>query len=130
METLNVQNFGQTETYITGLYDLEVLTLPRIYIPGVEVKQSHTTTVEIPMPGIAVIEKKAVGYGGLYLEKENKLELIYNFRENSPERETIVIQPGQYRVIYRSKFVSRSFYTVEKRFTVESGKTVNVRLFR
>ena len=130
METLNVQNFGQTEKYITGFYDLEVLTLPRIYISDVEVKQSHTTTVEIPMPGIAVIEKKAVGYGGLYLEKDNKLELIYNFRESSPERETIVIQPGKYRVIYRSKFVSRSFYTVEQRFTVESGKTVNVRLFR
>ncbi|MFU8845112.1 MAG: vWA domain-containing protein [Bacteroidales bacterium] len=130
METLNVQNFGQTETYITGLYDLEVLTLPRIYISGVEVKQSHTTTVEIPMPGIAVIEKKAVGYGGLYLEKDNKLELIYNFRESNPERETIVLQPGKYRVIYRSKFVNRSFYTVEQRFTVESGKTVNVRIFR
>jgi len=35
METLNVQQFGQAEKYITGKYDLEVLTLPRIYIDDV-----------------------------------------------------------------------------------------------
>jgi len=130
MKTLNVQNFGQTEKYITGLYDLEVLTLPRIYLDDVEITQSHTTTIEIPMPGIAVIEKKANGYGGIYLENKNELELVYNFRENSMERETIVLQPGKYRVVFRSKYSDRAAYTVEKRFTVESGKSVNVKLYR
>ena len=130
MNTLNVQNFGQTEKYITGLYDLEVLTTPRIYINDVEITQSHTTSVEIPMPGIAIIEKKASGYGGIYLEKENKLDLVYNFRENSMERETIVLQPGNYRVLFRSKYSNRAAYSVEKKFTVESGKSVNVKLYR
>jgi len=129
-ETLNVQNFGQTENYITGVYDLEVLTLPRIYIDDVEIKQSHTTTIEIPMPGIAVIEKKAAGYGGIYLEENNELQLVYNFKDNSLERETIVLQPGRYRVIYRPKYSNKSIYTVEKKFDVESGKSVNVRLYR
>lgn len=130
METLNVQQFGQTEKYITGLYDLEVLTLPRMFIDDVEIKQSHTTTISIPHPGIAVIDKKAAGYGGIYLEKDNKLEFVYNFTENSLDRETIVLQPGNYRVIFRSKYSKRSMYTVEKRFTVESGKSVNVHLYR
>lgn len=130
MQTLNVQQFGHTERYITGLYDLEVLTTPRIYIDDVEISQSHTTTIEIPLPGIAVIEKKAAGFGGIYLEKENKLNLVYNLRENNPERETIVLQPGNYRVIFRSKYSNRSMYSVEKRFTVETGKSVNVKLYR
>jgi Ca-activated chloride channel family protein len=130
METLNVQQFGQTEKYLTGLYDLEVLTLPRMYIDDVEIKQSHTTTISIPHPGIAVIDKKAAGYGGIYLEKDNQLEFVYNFKENSLDRETIVLQPGNYRVIFRSKYSKRSMYTVEKRFTVESGKSVNVHLYR
>ena len=130
METLNVQQFGQTERYITGLYDLEVLTTPRIYIDDVEISQSHTTTIEIPLPGIAVIEKKASGYGGIYLEKDNKLDLVYNLRENNPERETIVLQPGNYRVIFRSKYSNRSVYTVEQKFKVETGKSVNVKLYR
>ncbi|MCF8369537.1 MAG: VWA domain-containing protein [Bacteroidales bacterium] len=130
MQTLNIQQFGQTEKYITGKYDLEVLTLPRIYIDDVEISQSHITTIEIPLPGIAVIEKKAAGYGGIYLEKDNMLDFVYNFRENSLDRETIVLQPGNYRVIFRSKYSNRSMYSVEKRFTVETGKSVNVKLYR
>jgi Ca-activated chloride channel family protein len=128
-ETLNVQQFGQTEKYITGIYDLEVLTLPRIYIEDVEIKQSHTTTIAIPLPGIAVIDKRAAGYGGIYLEKNNGLELVYNFRETSLDRETIVLQPGNYRVVFRARYSSRSAYTVERRFKVDSGKSVNVGLF-
>jgi Ca-activated chloride channel family protein len=130
MQTLNVQPFGQKENYIIGLYDLEILTTPRIYIKDVEVKQSFNTTIEIPMPGIAVIEKSAAGFGGIYLEKENKLELVYNFNESSIQRETIVLQPGPYRVIYRAKYSKKAVYSVEKRFVVESGKSVNVKLYR
>ncbi len=128
--TLNVQQFGTVEKYITGIYDLEVLSLPRIYINDVEIKQSHTTTIEIPLPGIAVIEKKASGYGGIFLEENNELTLEYNFRDSAGQRETIVLQPGSYRVIYRSKYSKKSVYTVEKAFVVESGKTVNVKLYQ
>ena len=129
-ETLNVQQFPQVEKYITGIYDLEVLSLPRIYIEDVEIKQSHTTTIEIPLPGIAVIEKKANGYGGIYLEDNNELKWVYNFRDNTEQRETIVLQPGTYRAIYRSKFSTKSAFTIEKTFKVESGISVNVKLYR
>jgi len=130
MNTLNIQQFGQKERYITGIYDLEVLTLPRILIDDVEIKQSNTTTIEIPLPGIAVIDKKAAGYGGIYVERDNKLELVYNLRENSMDRETIVLQPGNYRVIFRSKYSKKSAFTVERKFTVITGKSVNVKLYR
>jgi len=129
-ETLNVQQFPQVEKYMTGIYDLEVLSLPRIYIDDVEIKQSYTTTIEIPLPGIAVIEKKANGYGGIYLEDNNELKWVYNFRDNAEQRETIVLQPGTYRAIYRSKFSTKAAFTIEKSFKVESGISVNVKLYR
>ncbi|MBM3404288.1 MAG: VWA domain-containing protein [Bacteroidetes bacterium] len=130
MHTLNVQQFQQTEKYITGTYDLEVLCLPRIYIDRVEIRQSHTTTVEIPLPGIAVIEKSIVGYGSLYLEEKNELKWLYNFRDNPAQQETLILQPGNYRAIFRSKYSNRSLYTVEKQFKVESGATVTVNLYQ
>ena len=130
METLNVMRFGNTEKYLTGFYDLEVLSLPRIYINNVEISQSRTTTIEIPLPGIAVIEKKASGYGGVFLMEENEMKWIYNFRDNVAQRETLVLQPGTYKAVFRSKYSKRSFSTVEKTFIVESGKTVNVKLYR
>jgi Ca-activated chloride channel family protein len=130
METLNVQHFGQTEKYIIGKYDLEILTLPRVYIEDVEIKQSHTTSISIPLPGIAVIEKKASGYGGIYLMEDNQQKWMYTFRDNPGQRETIVLQPGKYKAVFRAKYSKRSFFTVERDFTVESGKSVNVKLYR
>ncbi len=130
MQTINVQNFEVTEKYLTGIYDLEVLCLPRIYIDDVEISQSHTTTVEIPVPGIAVIQKSTNGYGSLYVEKGDSLELIYNFKDNTPKQESLILQPGNYRVVFRSKFANRSFYTIEKQFKVESGVTSNVKIYQ
>ena len=130
METLNVQNFGQTVKYLTGAYDIEVLCLPRIKIDSVIVGQSHTTTVEIPLPGIAVIRSNIDGFGGLYLEKNDEIKLIYNLLQNNDKTENLVLQPGRYRVIYRSKFADKSIYTIEKLFEIEPGKTVEIKLNR
>jgi Ca-activated chloride channel family protein len=129
METVNVQMFGHTEKYLTGLYDLEVLCLPRIYINDVEILQSSTTTVEIPVPGIAVIQKSTMGYGSLYVERGDRMEWVYNFRDNSPSQETLILQPGKYRVVFRAKYSDRAIYTMEETFRVYSGRTTNVKIY-
>ncbi len=128
-EILNLQYFGLTEKYITGEYDLQVLTLPRLFIPNVEIKQSHTTTIEIPEPGIAVIRKSFNGYGSLYLEDKNKLTWIYNLDQNQLQ-ETLYLQPGNYRVIFRPKTSRKSIYTIENKFSVDSGRTTDVVLYK
>jgi Ca-activated chloride channel family protein len=117
MTTLAVQNFNSTEKYIVGKYDLEILTLPRIYLPNVDISQSKTTTIEIPRPGIVTIVTNGPGSGGIFLEEKNELKLIYTLDENLT-KETIVLQPGAYRVIYRPRNSKESIYTIEKKFTV------------
>lgn len=128
-KTLNVQGFVNKEKYICGMYDLEILCLPRIYINDVEISQSKTTNVEIPMPGIAVIKKTTKGYGSLYHISDNKLNWLYNFKTSNPYQENLILQPGTYKVVFRSKYSDRSFYTIKKTFTVISGKTTNLKLF-
>jgi Ca-activated chloride channel family protein len=128
METINVQRFGETEKYLTGDYNLEILCLPRIYIDDINIAQSSTTTVEIPVPGIAVIKKTAQGYGSLYVEHDDELVWIYNFQEN-PVQESLILQPGSYRVVFRARYADRAIYTVEKRFRITSGKTTNVKVY-
>jgi Ca-activated chloride channel family protein len=128
METINVQNFGDAEKYVTGTYDLEVLSLPRLYIEDVKISQNQTTTVEVPTPGIAVIQKSTRGYGSLYLEKDNEIEWIYNFRDMQQTQESLVLMPGTYRAIFRSRYADRSIYTIERSFVVKSGLTTNVKL--
>ena len=126
-ETINVQDIDQPEKYLTGTYSIEVLSLPRIYRDNVDVLQSHTTTVDIPVPGIAAIQKLVKGHGSLFLEKDGDLELIYNFRE-SELQESLVLMPGNYRAIFRSRYADRSSYTIERSFEVKSGITTNVKL--
>ncbi len=126
METLNVQDFNTTIKYIVGDYDLEVLSLPRLKF-AIEIRQSHTNTVEIPQPGIASILLTARGYASIFLEKNNKLELVYTMSETIT-RETLILQPGRYRLIYRAQQSRQSIYTKEKAFTVISGGSSQVRL--
>lgn len=128
METLYVQTFNEIQKYLVGKYDLEILCLPRMYINDVEISQNTTTTVEIPQPGVVVIQRPAAGYGSLYLEEKNELTLVLNLAENITQ-ESIILQPGKYRVVFRTKFSSRTFNTVEKTFIIESGKSQTIKLF-
>lgn len=128
METVAVQDIDQPEKYITGTYNLEVLSVPRFYVNDVKITQSHTTSVEIPVPGIAVVQKAVRGYGGLYLERDGKLELVYTFKDANQPQESLVLMPGVYRAIFRSRYVDRSIFTIERSFEVKSGLTTNVKL--
>jgi Ca-activated chloride channel family protein len=127
-EILNVQEFGIKTRYLVGKYDVEVLCLPRLTIKDVDISQSKTTTVEIPMPGLAVIQLYNKGYGSLFVEENNKLRWVYNFNELG-NQETLYLLPGKYRIIFRSRLVTKSIYTIEKSFKVESGATVRVSLY-
>jgi Ca-activated chloride channel homolog len=128
MKTLNVQTFDQKVKYLTGKYDLEVLSLPRLEIRDIDIKQSYTTTVEVPMPGIAVISNSMRGYGALYQEENNTLMWIYNLNEDG-QPETLYMLPGKYRLIFRSKFSTHSIYTIDKSFKIESGVTTRVNYY-
>lgn len=126
---INVQQFDQVEKYLIGKYDVEILCMPRIKVPDVEITQSHTTSVEIPLPGIAVIQKTTNGYGSLYLDGKNGLEWLYNFRDNAQMQETLYLQPGNYRIVFRSKYSNKASYTIEKSFVIEPGQTLNLKLY-
>ena len=129
MTTLNIQHFNQTEKYLIGNYDLEVLSLPRLIIKDVEVKQSYTTSIEIPIPGIAIINKSVEGFGSLYVLEDNTMKWIYNLSDKDPV-ETIVLQPGKYRVVFRGKLSTRTISTIDKEFNVDSGASTTVNLYR
>jgi Ca-activated chloride channel homolog len=128
-EIINVQQFDQVEKYIIGKYEIEILCMPRITVKDVDIQQSYTTTVEIPMPGIAVIQTTTNGYGSVYLENKSGLTWLYNLKDSPQHQETLYLQPGSYRVVFRSKYSNKSYYTIDKPFTVESGQTVNVKLY-
>ncbi|NNF01575.1 MAG: VWA domain-containing protein [Bacteroidia bacterium] len=126
-KTLHVQDFNSTERYITGNYDLEILCLPRLHVNNVDISQSKTTTVKIPKPGLITILRNSVGHGSVYVVRNNELEWVTNLDQDKI-KETIVLQPGNYRVAYRPKSSREAEYTVDKSFRITSGTSKSIKL--
>jgi len=127
-EVINVQMVGESKRYISGIYDLEVLSLPRLHFSQVEITQGNITQVDIPLPGIVVINKSIYGFGSLYVIKNKEQKWVYDLRDNLLQ-ESLILMPGDYLLVYRSKSSDRSIYTTERRFAIRPGETVNLRVF-
>lgn len=126
-ETLKVHQLGTNERYLVGRYDIEVLSLPKVFLKNVEILPNHTTNIEIPQPGIAVIRLQAPGFANILLENDGGLEHVFSLRE-TVANETIYLQPGSYRLIYRSRVSNNTGFSTERRFRVQPGITVRVDL--
>ena len=120
-ETINVQFMGTSERYLVGKYDLEIPVFPLIYLRDVEIRQSYTTTVEIPEPGILHISAREPGYGAIYrLTEKGDQEWVLNTRTGLTQHE-YYLQPGEYRIIFRLANRRSTMYTQVKDITIRSG---------
>lgn len=125
--TLDVQPMNSSHPYRTGIYDLEILTLPRILIPDVVIKQSTTTPVRIPRAGVLNVVAGGPGPGAVFLKNGSELQHVVDLDPNFA-RNQFRLQPGDYRVIYRSANATQTIFSVEKDVTITSGRAVDLQL--
>ena len=125
---LNVQYLNEDIRYISGKYDIDILTLPVSQLKGVSVEPDNQTKIEIANPGIAVIQKSIMGFGSIYLLEGDDQYWIINFGSNYNQNESIYLQPGNYRVVFMSKFAAQSATTIEREFEIQSEKTTRIKL--
>ncbi len=128
MKTLITQEFGKTEKLIVGKYDLEVLTLPRIKLNAVEIKQGTTNTIKVPTSGIMYARKLSTGYGSIYKDDGKSVEWVYNLN-STLLNEILYLQPGKYKVVFRYQSVYETTRTIERNFEIKSGQTTNIQLY-
>ena len=126
--TLHVQEINEPEKYLTGIYDIELLTLPRLKFYNVEVHQDSTTKYTIPTPALANIILPSKGYGGVYLKNGYKLENIYQFKA-SKSQHRLSLLPGNYKLIFRALAAKEYRYTKEKDFKLKSGQSKFIKLY-
>jgi Ca-activated chloride channel family protein len=128
MNTLCVVDVGATTKLICGKYDLEILTLPRTYMGNVDISQSKTTTISLPQAGTVSIFKPANGTGQVFLEEKNTLTWVCNLNDKALN-ENLVLQPGNYRVVFRTQAAKETIYTKETKFKVDPGSATTVKLY-
>jgi Ca-activated chloride channel family protein len=125
--TLNVQKMNVSDKYITGKYDVEILTLPRTYT-SVDVTQSSTSYIDIPAPGTLNCKSINTVIAQVFVLRDGGvIEWVCNLDEVSKSTLT-QLQPGSYRVVYRQKNMRSSMYTLQKDFRINSNKTTTLNL--
>ena len=127
-ETINVQNINKTQKYLTGFYDIELLTLPRQYFNNIRINQNQLTKLQLPSTGLVNILLPANGYGGVYLNDGDKLTEIYKFNGESNQYK-LTLLPGKYTVVYRAKSSKKYIYTNEETFVIKSGKSQLIKIY-
>ena len=127
-ETINVQTINSTQKYITGNYDIELLTLPRQYFNNIRINQNQLTKLQLPSTGLANILLPANGYGGVFLNDGDELVEIYKFNGESNQYK-LTLLPGKYTVVYRAKSSKKYIYTDEKTFVIKSGKSQLIKIY-
>lgn len=125
---VHTQQLGTRTRYLTGDYTLEILTTPPISIDSVNVRQNHTTTIDIPKPGIANFVSNSEGQGGIYLQGDDGMTLVVPFPDNITYY-TATLQPGKYIAIYRPIGRQETMATLKRPFEITPGAAVRVLLY-
>ena len=104
-----------------------MLTLPRLSIPNVVIRQGATTPVSIPKSGVLNVIAKVPGPGAIFQEIGNELVWVVDL-DRRLARNQFKLLPGDYRVIYRPGGAKETAFSIVKDVTVASGRAINIEL--
>lgn len=128
MNTLMVQQANEKVKYITGKYDLEVLTMPRTYFYDVEVKPDEVKTIKVPAPGHVTFTRPQMGIGAIYIDRNTDLEFVTYLSPDSRKNDVLTLQPGKYVIIWRDKFETDTEKSISQSFEITSGCNLYIQL--
>lgn len=123
--TLYVMDMRRAQTFRTGMYDLEVLSIPRKNFDSVIVEQSKITSLKLPNPGVLRINVPEAGYASIYKVKDGDYQKVYECY-NLKDYEVVQLLPGSYAVVYQRKSNYDSEATVEKRIRIKPLGTASL----
>jgi Ca-activated chloride channel family protein len=124
---LNVQDFNNTQKYITGTYKIELLTLPRITQENVMVAQNRITTLQVQQPGKLNIVTRNSFEMGIFRKHKGEMGLVKNLDLKLNSNIT-VLQPGDYFLIYRASNTKETLSTKNMPFTIKSGEIKHINI--
>ena len=122
------QLMGESRDYLTGNYDIEVLSFPTLRLEDVAIVASSATDLTIPTPGVANISKpKVISSGAVFELKDGVLTFVCDLDPNKVN-ERILLMPGEYQLVVKPQSSIDYKDVRTMRFQIGSGKTTNIDL--
>ena len=116
-----------TDKLLAGTYDVEVMTLPRRSFKDVHIAPKSNISLPLKQPGVINIFLVSNGVGSLYeIDGDGQQRWIANISTEST-RQSYAIQPGRYKLVFRSFKARGSKYTHIKNFDISSGGSMTIR---
>lgn len=120
------QIMGEHASYLAGNYDIEVNTLPTINLQNVEIRNGANTDIELPIPGLLVMNKlKVISTGSLFVLEDGIMRWVCDLNPNTVS-ERLVLLPGEYQAILHPQGAIKYDEVCTKRFKIESAQQTNV----
>jgi Ca-activated chloride channel homolog len=126
-QILNIQDVNKPEKYLVGKYDLEILTVPKMFLEGVEITQDHTYTIEIDQPGKVSFFSAQNMIGSIYRMNTGTFEFICSI-DPTTRSQVLIMQPGSYTIVYRRTTARITYYTNQLEFKISSGVSTAINL--
>ena len=127
--TVTAGTYGSRQQLLVGNYEVEVLTLPRT-VRRITIKQGQEVAVTYDAPGTLNITTDLKGYGSIYqLNNDESQTWIYDLPQGGSSKINLPMQPGAYRVVFRTKTSIGSKFTDVRNFSIRSGQTSSVAIF-
>lgn len=125
-EILDVQDLNEEEKYIAGNYLVEILTTPEI-AADTPVIAFTENKIHIPNYGTLSLMSSQNELVSIYTERKTELQMVERFEMNTKTLNRI-LQPGDYRIVYKPKGNYSSESTRSQKFSIEEGRVVVVSL--
>ena len=104
------QLMGESRDYLTGNYDIEVLSFPTLRLENVAIVASSATDLTIPTPGVANISKpKVISSGAVFELKDGVLTFVCDLDPNKVN-ERILLMPGEYQLVVKPQIYQSRHY--------------------
>ena len=128
-DIIYIQEANTTHRYLTGVYDIEALTLPRTHYYGVKVDENQLKKIDIPGSGHLDITYVRDVVGSIFSWSSGKPEWVVDLSGNTRgPKEGYDLQPGTYRIIYRMKVATQTEQSITREFTITSGQKASIEL--
>ena len=126
---VHVQEVPGEEKYLVGTYDVDVLTIPKTRFRNVQIRHKEKEDLTLPAPGLVNMESSSFIFGTIYeLDGDNETWVMNLETKNTITK--LAMQPGSYKIAFRTKKTFGSKYTAIKFFTIRSRESLTLNLFK